>query len=280
MKTVFTDNSTIAHLWANKAQYEAKNPSRNFYFDGDTIYSYGRHFPIAKHAVNENGERAVLFTERGYSPTTAKHISIVRQAANHLRIIYCHEINYLPSFNFDYWQREAENIARHLTTAKKPEKYLGQISDINKRAAIYAEFMGVDMPETLAAALSIGNKDEYKAYAEKKAALQIAAEKKRKQQEKAAHKKALTKWLKGEGHRLYTRGEYDFLRISGDIVETTQAVKIPLLEAGKLQLAIKAGKINVGDVVLNHYTVTEIGEEIAIGCHRFKTNYLAQFPLP
>ena len=63
MKKVFTDISHIAHLWANQLQDEARNSgSGNFYFDGDVIYSYGSHFPIAKHVVNAKGEKAVLFT--------------------------------------------------------------------------------------------------------------------------------------------------------------------------------------------------------------------------
>ena len=45
----------VAHLWAHRAQESA--PQRgNFYFDGDTIYSYGSHFPIARH-VKHKGAR-------------------------------------------------------------------------------------------------------------------------------------------------------------------------------------------------------------------------------
>ena len=37
----------VAHLWAHKSQDFARNPGHNFYFHGDTIYSYGSHFPVA-----------------------------------------------------------------------------------------------------------------------------------------------------------------------------------------------------------------------------------------
>ena len=89
MKTVFSDVSTVAHLWANQSQDNAKNSSGNLFFNGKIIYSYGYHFPIAKHVQN-NGISAVLFTERSYSNTTAKHVSAVIQAANHKNIIYCY----------------------------------------------------------------------------------------------------------------------------------------------------------------------------------------------
>jgi len=66
-KTVFSDLSQIAHLWANQHQSEARNSSRNLFFNNDTIYSYGHHFPIGKHVKNNAGEYATLFTLRTYS---------------------------------------------------------------------------------------------------------------------------------------------------------------------------------------------------------------------
>ena len=48
------------------------------FIDGDTIYSYGRHFPIATW-----GPRGVVYvTTQRYSVSTARHISLVRQALN------------------------------------------------------------------------------------------------------------------------------------------------------------------------------------------------------
>jgi hypothetical protein len=66
----------VAHLWAHQTQGSARNPHGNFYFEGNTIYSYGSHFPIARH-VDKN---TILFTTCGYSPTTSGHISCVRSA--------------------------------------------------------------------------------------------------------------------------------------------------------------------------------------------------------
>ena len=42
----------VAHLWANKSQDSARESGGRFYFVGDTIYSYGSHFPIARHVEN------------------------------------------------------------------------------------------------------------------------------------------------------------------------------------------------------------------------------------
>ena len=70
----------IPHLWAHRTQDEARNPQGNLYFSGDTIYSYGSHFPVARHVVSEEGERAVLFTTATYSVTTSSYCSAVRSA--------------------------------------------------------------------------------------------------------------------------------------------------------------------------------------------------------
>ena len=75
MRQVF-NNSELAHVWTTGNQDEGRNANGSFYFVGDVIYSYGSHFPIAK----KIGGKRVLVTSRGYSNTTAKHISLVLRA--------------------------------------------------------------------------------------------------------------------------------------------------------------------------------------------------------
>lgn len=50
------NNSMVAHLWANEKQ-ESANGS-NFYFEGESIYSYGRHFEVGRIVRNKRGEKA------------------------------------------------------------------------------------------------------------------------------------------------------------------------------------------------------------------------------
>jgi hypothetical protein len=82
-KQVF-DTGEVPHLWAHKVQESARNAHGNLFFDGETIYSYGSHFPIARHIVDnptkKNPKPAILFTTRSYSNTTSGHISAVRSA--------------------------------------------------------------------------------------------------------------------------------------------------------------------------------------------------------
>ena len=84
MKTVFTDKNEIAHMWAHQRQAHARDSASNFYFEGNTIYSYGSHFPIAK-ILEDN---TILFTVDTYSSTTVKHIGIVKRAIpDHWKVI-------------------------------------------------------------------------------------------------------------------------------------------------------------------------------------------------
>jgi hypothetical protein len=81
----------VAHAWANQTHESMRGC--NVYFEGDTIFSYGAHFPIARivtvphSSATSQGIRppslryqAILFTIEDYSVSTSKHKSIVRRA--------------------------------------------------------------------------------------------------------------------------------------------------------------------------------------------------------
>ena len=275
MKHVFTDISTIAHMWANQTQDSARN-SGNFYFEGNTIYSYGSHFPIAKHVVNSDGINAVLFTKRRYSNTTAKHIHVVRQAASHKNIIYCYSPNSSHSDNFKSWLNDIEDNAAYLKRAKKPEIYLNQIGQFAHQINMYATFFGVEIPETLKVAMAIGNKEEYVQYAAKKEEYEKFEAAKAKAELEKRHKKELSKWLNGEGYRLYTHNGYDYLRVKDSRIETSQGVELPMELGRKIYNQLVENKLKVGSKILS-YEVNAVGKEVKVGCHTFKTDYLLKF---
>lgn len=276
MKKVFTDISTISHLWANQLQDEARN-SGNFYFNGSTIYSYGGHFPIAKH-IEVNEQKAVLFTKRGYSNTTSKHIEVVRQSANHLNVIKCYNPNATHEENFNFWETESEQIAAKLPKAKKPENYLNELGYIQNEVNKYAQFFGIEIPTILGTILSIKDKNEYNTYNEQRTAILEAERLKKEAELKKQHKKALAEWKTGKTHRLYTRIGTDYLRLNKESqrIETTQAVKIPMELGKRLFYSIKENRLKVGDKVLD-FEVNEVGAQIKIGCHTFTKKYLLQF---
>ena len=73
----------VAKRFANGA---TKGKGCNVFIDGDTIYSYGYHFPIARRVREGGGEGyegrvvAYLFNSDSYSSSTSKHQSYVRGA--------------------------------------------------------------------------------------------------------------------------------------------------------------------------------------------------------
>jgi hypothetical protein len=277
MKTVFSDNSQIAHLFAYLSQYEARNSANNFYFRNKSIFSYGSHFCIAKHIQNSKGEKALLFTKQSYSNTTSKHIAIVRQATSHLNKIYCISPEYSHGENFERWLNLVESEASNLLKAKKPEKYLLNISRLESEIVTYSKFFEIEIPEKLKEALSIKDKSNFLAYQDKKELFE-KQEKERQQKERIAkHKKSLKDWLNGKTHILYNKVDFDYLRLNGDNVETSQGVKIPLNDAKAFYLGIKENRIIEGQHILGFSVLKIDKKSIQIGCHDFKIKYLLDF---
>lgn len=69
-------NSDVAHEWANGR--DVRTSRNNVFAEDGVIYSYGRHFPMARFYGKERD--VVLFTSHGYSNSTARHLSYVRRA--------------------------------------------------------------------------------------------------------------------------------------------------------------------------------------------------------
>ena len=111
MRHVFSDNDTIAELWATQAQDYARNKRYSFYFTGKTIYSYGEHFPIA--ILGEKyGRKFIIYNSRTYGITTTRHQNTVWWAMHrHLRIL--RRLN-LPmsdgGVDYDNWIHEKQAI--------------------------------------------------------------------------------------------------------------------------------------------------------------------------
>lgn len=261
MKKVNTPQAT-AHLFATQSQNEAYTPTRNLYFYGSSIYSYGLHFCIAKFI----DDKTLLFTERSYSNTTAKHKSVVSHATSHINKIFCAFPTGTHEQNFNYWLNNAEQLADKLKRANKPEIYISQLQQIENKATIYANYFSIAIPETLQSVLKVTTKAEILAYMENKSEL-IKAEKIAKEKRlKKEHATNLKKWRKFEAGRLYQRDGFDYLRKDTEFFQTSQGVKIPIEIGLRLYKNLKTAK--TGDKFLE-YTVGEITKTfICIGCHK------------
>ena len=272
MKTVF-NNSEICHVFANRTQNTGKTSNRTMFFENDTIYSYGYHFAIAKFIENENGN-FLLFTTRGYSNSTAKHIRLVSYATRQHITVNCPLPDGTDKDNFHFWYNEAKYPAGKLLKAKKPLIYLQQLQGILNEATIYAKYLNTTVPAELVNICTISNKDEYLTFFENELREQKEKEERKQKEEEREHKKEMKKFRAGENFAIYKlKHNFAYLRYNkeNNRIQTTQNVYIPFEVAKKFYNIIKGGINNIDNLQILDYRVIELNKNfIQIGCHKIE----------
>lgn len=279
MKTVFTDISEIAHLWASEAQTNARNAgSGNFYFNGLTIYSYGSHFPIAQ--IWDKDHNIVFFNSSGYSNTTAKHKGCVRYAINHKKVFTLPDVEL--NSKWDVKQRHEKNIKHYLNTIedliKKQHKarkynYMGQIESTLLEFKEYVQLfklssMLIKSEEELLS-LDVNTIFAGCNFTELFVLLFRARREKQKTAKQiAANKKWLFEW---SGCKLPYKQNKVYLRINDkeQTIETTKGANVPLREAKILYDRIMSGK-DIKGFKIGYYTVISLNGVLKIGCHEIE----------
>lgn len=165
MKTIYK-SSEIADLWLRGDIYSASTSGRNFYFNGESIYSYGPHFMIARKSTNKNGDTAILLTTRGYSNTTAKHIANVTDAVmyseiNVIKCAYPNENRHMENFND--WRSHLIEAVSGLSRSRKPEIYWKEIDKLRYYINSYCDFFELEIPDFLKELFSVKSKEDAKA---------------------------------------------------------------------------------------------------------------------
>lgn len=74
--TVF-DNDMVAHVWAQGKQSMGRSHNGNFYFEAETLYSYGRHYPVA---IRDRKGRIWANADSSTRTTEGKHKNAFRRA--------------------------------------------------------------------------------------------------------------------------------------------------------------------------------------------------------
>ncbi len=224
MKKVVTGDM-VCHLWANQSQDEARNAQGNLYFNGETIYSYGSHFPMAR--ILNNG--TVLVTTRGYSRTTAKHLRMVRSAIQHLHMIKCFDPT--PIGTRDHHrnlQDMRDRCAAALDKAARARTYTAMhMRDAESRVqdhAAYRAYFGEDLDAILVIP------ESWKQEAQTRIAAQQAQNKERKAQQaarealnKAARLADLEEWKTNP--QFYIRAGFHDLPVALRLIRTTPDVQ-------------------------------------------------------
>lgn len=143
------NNLMVAHLWAHE-QEESANGS-NFYFEGESIYSYGRHFEIGRIVRNKRGEKAYLINDTYYSSTTSKHQYYVREAIPTGSKVFSVGYNMSNTGNMAFVTSGLESIKDAIEKYKKARTELPyqNVWGAFKNLMGYIEFFDMGTPQRL-----------------------------------------------------------------------------------------------------------------------------------
>jgi hypothetical protein len=293
-KQVFSTGE-IPHLWAHKVQASARNAQGNLYFENETIYSYGSHFPIARHVTNKAGKRAVLFTtdrttmQYGGSVTTSSHISSVRSAIpsdvsvfhipNAERLYRAGEENHAKNLAFFKSNIDTTLVQASRARSSWKREYLHGAAVRNREEYnAYLKFFGLrNKPLAAIPALNSRVLEAIKA----KEALRVKAEtakaKKARAEQLARLQSAIGEWRGGSLRSIsLPYGTPAMLRINGTELETSQGASVPIAHAKRALVLIRAVVARGEDWTPNghtchvgHYRIDRIEANgtVKAGCH-------------
>jgi hypothetical protein len=236
------NNSQVAHVWAQQRKPEGEGS--NFYFSGDTIYSFGGHFPIARfteQTVNES--RVVLFTiENGWGGYTGRHINFARNALSGLDVcvIECLEPaarngSHNSPRDLSEDDRHARNLADYetrytkaLASAAKARTHgplhIERAEKMRVTCLLYCEAFDINPPAWTAEEISF----------DKDAARERVAQAIERKRAKMA--KSVSEWRAGENRVFIDEYPDTLLRLSsnGLHVETSRGASVPVKDARNL----------------------------------------------
>ncbi|MEM7225573.1 MAG: hypothetical protein AAF495_21525 [Pseudomonadota bacterium] len=129
MSEPLASDARVAQIWASGRSAGEISDDGLLFFEGETIFSFGRHFPIARH---QGG--AVLVTTESYPVPTTAHIALVRDAVADCRIFTVPDVEARTveehKANFrDYGRR----ISRRQTLSRQTS---GVPNDVESRALV------------------------------------------------------------------------------------------------------------------------------------------------
>jgi hypothetical protein len=270
----------VPHAWANRTQPEGR--CSNLFFRGATIYSYGTHFPVARH-VERDGRPFILFTTRSYSVTTSGHCHAVRGAIAEGSEVYRVE-NVLADTYAEHNQNlvagrgEVALLLAHAQKARtRAAEYLERAQERVGELNQYASRVG------LAGRVTVDPEELEKQIEEHRR--KISADERRRERDRAAALAAevadweqkvkawqdggpLPGYIPDSRHPLATM---TFLRIKGKVVETSLRMAVPLRAVLPILAAVRRADAELPGFKVGDYMLSEIDREsrvVRIGCHR------------
>lgn len=284
------NHQQVAHAWAHQTGRNCRG--FNMYYEGPTIYSYGRHFPIARivREVWQNREKVadlehpvVLFNSRSHSISTSKHQAHVYHAIpSGWEVFEVENPTYWP--NVTDWEAMVTRANGYIAKARLARKYGDQhLADARREihsANRFNEVFRLGQPEVTFESLGVHIADiqAHIAAAQRAEQERLAAQEKQRYTELAAYREA---WLVGDNTYNYQRLSAEdgtaLLRVREGLLETSWGADVPLEHAVKAFRLVKLmhdeGREwhrNGHTLRVGHFQVDHINADgsMVAGCHR------------
>lgn len=260
MKTVFSNAHDVVHAFAQRQSSRGKASS--IFFENDKIYSYGYHYELGRF-IDDN---TILINDKGYSNTTAKHISYLIGGTRQYKQFFT------TRCDIDLVHRQVLSLKDKLATARKPENYINSILSLWASLNEYLNYIKNKNITKLDKYKEIKKivkaiQDQPQEYKDKLAAAKKKQELAKKRKEQKQIKETLSKFYNYEVNS-FRIGDTDYLRLSqdGTNVETSQYVKVSVEEARTLYQLICKG-VDIRGHRISNYIVNSINGTLKIGCH-------------
>lgn len=283
MKTVFSSNSQVAHVWAQQTQGYGK--SENLFFRENKIYSYGTHY-LAAQIFTINGKKVCVINSDRYSVSTAKHLNEISSAVRNLMtVIHLPDTEtYNSQKNHEYLKARFESIYTNeektikVTSQSSVDCSIENIAESLNKINIDLKTLGfrqIKIDTKRIAAIKKHLEFRLKRYQELNTPEMIAKKAAVKEQKtKDALSRAIAKFYDGANIAQTLRHslQFDLLRVQDKEVVTSGGARVPLFHA-KLLLDMLKGEIDIVGKKIGHFTVDDVKKlavdtVIEIGCHK------------
>jgi hypothetical protein len=276
MKKVFSSNAQLAHAWANSLQDEGRGS--NMFFNGNTIYSYGAHYEIAKFVRAKNGQKVCFVNSNGYSNTTAKHTAHVFNAIPDG--IPTFKVPFINGSSYYYGSRQhyfnlsllggiiekilvdCKNLCEAQIKARSNfRSFLDAREQYNNIVEICTLF-DLETPQRPE------NYEEARLKSEHLRNTQKEREDAKEQKELQKSIELLQKWLSHDYNgQLYNIPVH--LRVSkdGQLIETTKGAKVDIEAAQRLLNKLRKNEDVKGEKINGFTLIENNNEHVKIGCH-------------
>ena len=284
-------NATVAHEWYHNHDEHGSGKGSSFFWEGDVIYSFGHHYPIARKVDGE--QRVVLFQYlNDWGGYTARHINHVTHAmwGTPVKIYHVEDVGactpraHLDNHN-NYYDRlrklgdlfpQARDRKPHIAAwldelASEANSYAIEFDVPTVRNLTHFDFLPRNWPEEVAA-MKV-----------RAAEADVRREEKRKREaelQRETYEKRIIAWRSGENVSLpYMYNTKAVLRYNAKrgVVETSQKANFPVKFAALAWKVIQrcrrkqeGWKRNGQRVPLGVYTLDEVDAygNMKAGCHR------------